>query len=197
MSNETGVLSKTAFTQFSVGERSEQTKGIKMNLKELETLIEDWRLPLGPYKTVEEVYESIALNARELSADDATILACYAAQIDQEDSARVEVLSLFLQEYAAKHGTAFAKAILAELGPEGPPLLVELLGSTQQESVIPQMVETLDLKTAAEPLLVAWACALGEIKGELAKKLLHELKSQLNLPFTVAYEADIALDHIE
>ncbi|MDD2754132.1 MAG: hypothetical protein PHS80_01260 [Methanothrix sp.] len=173
-----------------------RTNHKKLTLSEVDEWIEEWRLPLGPFKMVEEIYESMALKAEELGDDDATVLASYAAKVGQKEGAHVEVLSLFLQEYAALHGQAFADALLDELGAEGPPLLVDLLGATRQETVISAMSEILDLKKANEALLVAWACALGEIKGGQAKKLLLELKSQIDLPLAVVKEAEIALENI-
>lgn len=167
-----------------------------ISLEGVESWLADWDLPLGPFKTIEEVYDSMESRALSLGPGDADTLAALAAKLARQRHRRLNVLSIFLQKYAEQNGEVFAESLLRELGPDGPPLLLDLIGSTGARKAIPRVVDTLDIERGGSDLLVAWAGALGELGGKEAEELLHQLEGRPGLDQRTAAEVRIALECI-
>src|SRR6476646_1943692 len=114
----------------------------------LSSWLADWDHPLGPFRTIEDVLDEMDASASALPAKEAPGLARHAAQFAREGHPRGEVLGVFLRRYGAHHPEAFAEALLGALSPDGPPLLVDLLGSTQLPAVPARAARILDLDRA-------------------------------------------------
>jgi hypothetical protein len=168
-----------------------------MTLEELEAWLADWDLPLGPFKTIEDVFASMEARADALGPQEAGALAGLAAQFARNRHPRTNVLSIFLQKYAERHPDAFARSLLRELGPEGPPLLLDLLGSTGVRSAVSQAAKILDVQSATADLLIAWAGALGDLGGAEARAYLNELHARPDLDEEVKSEIRIGLERLE
>jgi len=162
----------------------------------LSSWLADWDHPLGPFRTIEDVLDEMDASANALPAEEAPGLARQAAQFAREGHPRAEVLAVFLRRYGAHHPEAFAEALLGALSPDGPPLLVDLLGSTQLPSVPARAARILDLDRADKDLLVAWAGALGDLGGAEAKELLRRLEERPDLDDETRTEIAIALDRL-
>jgi hypothetical protein len=162
----------------------------------LSSWLADWDHPLGPFRTIEEVLDEMDASANALPPEEAPELAKQAAQFAREDHPRAEVLGVFLRRYGAHHPEAFAEALLGELAPDGPPLLVDLLGSTSLPSVPARAERILDLDRADKNLLVAWAGALGDLGGEDAKECLRRLERLPDLDDETKAEIAIARERL-
>lgn len=159
-----------------------------------------WDLPLGPLREPEDIWREMRATASSLGPDAAPALAELLEQLERAADPRREVLSELLQLYAEQQGEALAQALLARLHPDGPPLLVELLGSTGSPRVAPALAATLDVERAGDDLLVALACTLGELAllgDEPAIALLRAMDAVPTLSGRVREELDIALANLQ
>jgi hypothetical protein len=168
-----------------------------VTFNEIEDWLEDWSLPLGPFKTIDEVLEDMAFQAGKLQPDDAPLLASIAAEYGRAHNKKEQVLSMFLQEYAIIYPEPFAEALLKNLNSFGPPILLYLLGSTKNQSSIPYAKRILNLENTDSDLLISWACFLGEAGGNEAMQLLEELRVAPNVDPEVLAEVNIAVQNIK
>ena len=163
---------------------------------DLESWLAEWDLPLGPFTTIDEVLQAMTASAQSLRPEDAADLAKHALQFARARHPRTRVLSIFLQKYAEQHPEAFAQALLRELAPDGPPLLLDLLGSTAQPWVPTEAAKILDIEHADKDLMIAWAGALGELDGEGARERLQKLQNLPDLDEETKSEIRIAMERL-
>ena len=98
--------------------------------------------------------------------------------------------------YSRYYPDALAEALLQELRPTGPPLVVSLLGCTGNPKAVTQLKEVLDLNNASNDLLEALAGTLGDLGRSEALETLHFLQKKEDLSQQVQEEINIALSQI-
>ena len=167
-----------------------------MEVKEMRTKLHEWRFPLGPFRTIEEVFHDMEANARCMGVKAAPELARILVQLSEKEEPLEEDLYQFLQIYAKYYSHALEEALRKELRSTGPPTLVELLGYTGSQRSVRHIRQTLDLDQAGDELLISVACALGELGGAEAGKMLLDLRGRKDLSQDVLHEVEIALANI-
>lgn len=167
-----------------------------MEAKEIRTKLNEWSFPLGPFRTIEEVFYEMEAKARCVGAEAAPELASMLVELHAQGDALEDDLYQFLQIYTKYYSHALEEALRKELRSTGPPTLVELLGYTGDQSSVAHLRQTLDLDQAGDELLISEACALGELGGAEAGKMLLDLQSRKELSEDVLHEVEIALANI-
>jgi hypothetical protein len=163
-----------------------------MTEADLMTRIASWR-NLGPLREPPDLEREMAATAEAMSDADADTVAAVVVLLDREgDPDTLGALLQFLEHYSPLHRHALGAALLARLGPDGPPALVEQIGATDHPDAVKRLRECMDLAGASEELLIALASTLGELRGDDASALLDELASQDPLPAAVRDEIKIA-----
>lgn len=163
-----------------------------MNDTELRAQLADWR-NLGPLREVEDLRREMAAVADAMSDLDADIVAAALVALPREDDiSSLDALCDFLEFFARSHPRALGTALLTRLERNGPPVLVEQIGATDHPDAVKHLRERLDLSTASEPLMIALASTLGELRGDDAGALLDELAALGTLPKSVRDEIAIA-----
>jgi hypothetical protein len=163
---------------------------------DLRARLVSWDFPLGPFRDPADIEPEMQRFAAELGPAAAPDLADLACALSREHARELDVCAEFLAVYAVHHPTSLAAALLARLGPAGPPLLVEALGPTRSPDAAPRLLATLDLAAADEELLVCLACALGELGDPAAIAGLHALAARDDIPSAVRDELEIALHNL-
>ena len=156
-----------------------------------------WELPQGPFRDPEDIERGMRQVAEELGAEAAPRLAALAATLEREQSPHRDVFLEFMDIYAAAFPEALAAGLLQHLSPDGPPLVVTLLGATRRGDASHRLLATLNLDTAGDDLLEALACALGEFGGETAREALRALMRRAGLSPRVRMEIEIALQNLD
>lgn len=167
-----------------------------MELTELRDKLERWTFPLGPFVSIQDVYDEMAQEAQKLGLSSANELVEALITLDAEGDSLLEQLGELLEMYSRYYPDALAEALLEQLRPSGPPLLVNLLGCTGSDKAVTQLKKTLNLNIASNDLLEALAGTLGDLGGSEALEILYSLHNQKNLSKQVQEEINIALSNI-
>jgi hypothetical protein len=163
-----------------------------MTETELRAQLAGWR-NLGPFREIEDLRREMAAVADSMSDLDADVVAAVLVALAREDdSASLDALCDFLEFFARSRPRALGAALLTRLEHTGPPVLVEQIGTTDHPDAAKRLRERLDLNAASEPLLIALASTLGELRGDDAGALLEELAALGTLPGSVRDEIAIA-----
>jgi hypothetical protein len=155
-----------------------------------------WELPLGPFREPEDIERGMRQVAQELGAEAAPRLGALAVTLEREQSPGRDVFLEFMDIYAAAFPEALAAGLLQHLSPDGPPLVVTLLGATRRSDASHRLLATLNLDAADDDLLEALACSLGELGGEAASEALRALIGRPGLSPRVRAEVEIALRNL-
>lgn len=168
-----------------------------MGQQEFLARLASWEQPLGPFREPEDIEREMQQLAQALGAEAAPRLATLAVTLERERSPRRDVFLEFMDIYAAAFPDALAAGLLQHLAPDGPPLVVTLLGATHRGDASRRLLATLDLEAAGDDLLEALACALGELGGEAASEALRALIGRPGLSPRVREEVEIALQNLD
>ena len=163
-----------------------------MNETEFRSRLASWQ-HLGPFREIDDLRREMAAAAGTMSDADADMVAATLVALarDDEDSI-LDALCDFLAFFAQLHPRALGTALLARLDSSGPPVLVEQIGATGHPDAVKRLRDSLDLQRASEPLLVALAGTLGELRGDDAAAFLDELSALAALPTSVRDEIAVA-----
>lgn len=164
-----------------------------MDERTLRARLTSWE-NLGPLRTLEEMRGEMDRGARASGPSAAPLLSGLLSALEREKSGLLDPMLDFLDAYVALFPEVLAAALLAELGPSGPPTLIEVLGSTRFTGAVEVLRERVNLDAADADVLVAVACALGEIGGADAIDMLRELQRRPALPERARREVEIALE---
>jgi len=154
--------------------------------------LRDWDFPTGPFESPADVTRAMTREAEVLGPQAAPELVQAIVALDSVQYQHIEVVYEFIEIYAALYPQALEAAILRQLTNQGPPILVDLLGTTGSAKAVQALASVIDPTAASEELAVALAGALGEIGGPQAQRWLQEWQ-QRNPAQTVASEIAIAL----
>lgn len=152
-----------------------------MDMAAFRAKLKDWDLPMGPFQSIEEVYREMEVETHKLGPSAATELAKALVKLEVEGDPLLGSLDEFLEMYCRYYPNELAEALLLQLRPTGPPVLVELLGCTGSAKAVKQLKNILILNEASDDLLEALAGALGDIGGDEALKMLQSLEQRENL----------------
>lgn len=140
---------------------------------------EIWDLPMGPFNETADIANDMSRFADLLGDEQADeFVKSLLWQIDHKYP-HLEVVYEFLDIYLQKYRQSIVAAAIKYLTPQGPLLLVEMLGASKDETIVDLLVKTIDLASATEELLIALIGAIGEIGGIEALKELQNLRSTL------------------
>ncbi|MCP4131257.1 MAG: HEAT repeat domain-containing protein [bacterium] len=165
-------------------------------LEKIKQNFERWDFPLGPFISEEEVRVEMTQFAKQLGEKDSDDFVEALLWMLENEFPHVEVAYEFVDIYTQNYGDALAQALLKNITPRGPELLVELIGPTKSRDAVKVLEKTLSIETAEPELLIALIGALGEIGGEEAVSFLNRVK-ELQLPGEVGEELEIAFKNIE
>jgi hypothetical protein len=163
-----------------------------MNEAELRTRLAGWH-NLGPLRELDDLRREMAVAAEAMTDFNADVVAATLVALDREgDRPALDALCDFLEFFTHSHPHALGAALLARLQPDGPPVLVEQIGATHHPDAARLLGERLNLQAASEPLLIALASTLGELRGGDADALLETVAALDSLPTSVRDEIAIA-----
>jgi hypothetical protein len=120
---------------------------------------------MGPFKEPDDVVDAMLRFADYLGDEHADEFVQSLIRLLDNGYYHLEVVYEFIDVYLQKYSTSIATTLLKYLTPQGPPLLVELLGTTRDERVVDLLVKTINFESAPEELLIAVIGAIGEIGG--------------------------------
>jgi hypothetical protein len=149
---------------------------------------------LGPLREIADIVDDMAATARAIGPEAAFALVDTLLALSREGSDLVDVMQEFLEIYGSLYPDALAGALLAGIGPAGPPALVEALEYPGRVDCVASLRERLDLAEASEELLITLASLLGALGGEAAHQLLLEIRGLPNASVPVEREVAVALE---
>jgi hypothetical protein len=149
-----------------------------------------------PFRTVDELRDEMARSVHEMGPDDASTLAEALISLEREGGHLLDPLLDLVDLYAEHNAASLAEALTTRLAPDGPPNAVEVLGATRSPLAVDTFRKRLDLENADEDLLVAVACALGDIGNQDASDMLLEMSRRSGLSAKVRQELEIALKNM-
>lgn len=126
-----------------------------MEANEIRPKLNQWSFPLGPFRTIQEVFYEMEAKARCVGAEAAPELASMLVQWHAKGDPLEDDLYQFLQIYAKYYSHALEEALRKELRATGPPTLVELLGYTGSERSVRHIRQALDFDQADDELLIS------------------------------------------
>lgn len=157
--------------------------------------LESWASPLGPFRTLEEVYREMEEETHNLGSSAAFELVRVLVQLEAKGNPLLQDLGDFLEVYSRYYPDALGEALLQYVCPAGPPILVELLGCTGNSTAVTQLRKVLAFNQASDELLEALVGTLKDLGGAEALEILHHLQKKENLSKQVQEEINTALSH--
>jgi len=162
----------------------------------LRAKLESWSFPLGPFRSVEEVYREMEEEMHHLGSGAATELVEALIELETKGDPLLSELDEFMEMYSRHYPDALAEALLSQLCSTGPSSLVGLLGCTGSTKAVTQLKKVLDLNEASDDLLEALAGTLGDLGGSEALEILQFLNKREHLSKQVQDEINIAVSNI-
>lgn len=148
---------------------------------EIRRRCERWTPPLGPFLTADDVYSEMKNFATELGPHQASSLVETISTWDVDSDIADTVFEL-AREYMNAFPAAFTEALLSRLERNGPAVLVDILGMSEQPEVSRELLDRLDVEQADDDLLVALFGALGSIADVTAHRFLQSVDAHLLSP---------------
>ena len=166
-----------------------------MEKQDLQMRLASWE-NLGPMRSLEDLLREMGQYASTLDAAAASTIVELLCDLERDRSSLLGPLAEFIDIYAKLFPEALSSELLRKIGPNGPPILVELLGSARTAATVEALRRQVSLEQADEDLLVALASALGEIGSPEAITMLHELLHRPALPESARREIQIAFKNL-
>lgn len=139
---------------------------------------ETWDSPMGPFQEIDAIIADMSRFADYLGDEHAAEFVRSLLWMIDHAYPHLEVVYEFMDIYVQKYSGSIATAIIKQLTPQGPPLLIEMLGATKEEAAVDFLVKTINLNEATEALAVATIGAIGEIGGVNALKALQNIRDR-------------------
>ena len=156
---------------------------------------EEWDVPMGDFFQSDDITKNMARFADYLGDEHADDFVKGLLWMMENNFSHLGVVYEFYEIYTQKYSSAIATALMRHITPESPPLLVEILGSTNEAQAIDFLANTIDLATAGETLLIACISAIGELGGDKAVALLQNISQMRgnNISAEAMEELEIAI----
>jgi len=147
------------------------------------------------WSEIEDIWKDMEEWAIKLGAANTHVFAEAILLLLENHNPDLEVAYEFCDVYSKFFPKELAVSLLSKLTHNGPPLLVALLGTTQEPTALDPLLDIIKIDYNNKDLMLAYVDTIGELGGEKALKTLENIQKS-GVPEWLEEELDICLHNL-